>query len=339
MIIGALVVVETSNLLSSIISLGAIGFLLSLSFLLLGAPEIAITQIVVEILVLIILIRATINRDLTAISGDREFVGLLVTIALIFTFSLMLLRVSNHFPVFGHSVLDRIPDAPSHLYVEQGRTKTGSDNIVESIILNFRAYDTVGEIAVLFCGVVGALAVLRRKGRKHVARVDHDIDCYEKPSDHEGMSVLVKTATRWLKGFIMLFGIYLILNGHSSPGGGFTGGVIIACSLILITLAEGQKRIKVRQKVMASVLASCGALLILILGVFDQTPAGLSFKNFIATQTIKHPAVFILSTMQLSEIGIGLMVSSALFLVFSMLASLHVRIRNGKHVMIQRKQD
>ncbi|MBN1270227.1 MAG: DUF4040 domain-containing protein, partial [Kiritimatiellae bacterium] len=65
MIIAALVAIETSNLLSSIISVGAVGFLLSIAFLLLGAPDIAITQIVVEILCLVILIRATISRDLT----------------------------------------------------------------------------------------------------------------------------------------------------------------------------------------------------------------------------------------------------------------------------------
>ncbi|MDD5674351.1 MAG: MnhB domain-containing protein, partial [Chitinivibrionales bacterium] len=296
MIVGALIAVETSNLLSSIISLGAIGFLLSISFLLLGAPEIAITQIVVEILVLIILIRATINRDLTAISGDREFMGLLVTVAMIFVLSLMVLRVSHHFPLFGHSVLDRIPDAPSHYYIAEGRARTGSDNIIESIILNFRAYDTVGEIAVLFCAIVGALALLRRKGRRHGATPDSGVDSYESPQSPQGMSMLVKTATRWLKGFIMLFGIYLILNGHNSPGGGFTGGVIIACSLVLITLAEGQKRLRVKQMLLATVLASLGALIFLGLAVFDQTRIGFAFKNFIALQTIQHPGVFILST-------------------------------------------
>jgi len=55
-----------------------------------------------------------------------------------------------------------------------------------------------------------------------------------------GMSVIVKTVTRWLKGPILLFGIYLVLYGHITPGGGFGGGIVIASAFILITLAMGQ---------------------------------------------------------------------------------------------------
>ena len=83
MIVGSLIAVETRSLLSAIISIGAIGFLLSIAFLLLGAPDIAITQVVVEILCLIILIRATINRDLTTISGDREFFSTVITVTMV----------------------------------------------------------------------------------------------------------------------------------------------------------------------------------------------------------------------------------------------------------------
>ncbi len=55
------------------------------------------------------------------------------------------------------------------------------------------------------------------------------------------MSMIVKTVARWLKGPILLFGIYIVLYGHITPGGGFGGGVIIACAFILITLALGEK--------------------------------------------------------------------------------------------------
>ena len=72
MIIGAVIAVETRNLLSSIVCLGAIGFLLSIVFLFLGAPDLAITQLVVEILCLVILIRATIHRRVETVAGNRE---------------------------------------------------------------------------------------------------------------------------------------------------------------------------------------------------------------------------------------------------------------------------
>src|ERR1035437_7054132 len=88
-IIGALIAIETTNLLSSIVCVSAVGFLISIAYLFLGAPDVAITQLVVEVLCLIILIRATITRDLTAVSGDREFFGLTVTIALVLVIAIV----------------------------------------------------------------------------------------------------------------------------------------------------------------------------------------------------------------------------------------------------------
>ena len=75
MIMGAVTALETDNLLSSIIALGAVGFLLAIAFLFLGAPDIAFTQIVVEILLLIILIRVTIHRDLKTPTAHRAMFG------------------------------------------------------------------------------------------------------------------------------------------------------------------------------------------------------------------------------------------------------------------------
>src|SRR4030043_1595795 len=83
MIIAAIIAVETDNLLSAVICVGAIGCGGSLMFLFLYAPDIAITQIVVEVLGLIILIRVTISRDLTFISGEKEFFGTVVSVVII----------------------------------------------------------------------------------------------------------------------------------------------------------------------------------------------------------------------------------------------------------------
>ena len=176
MIIGAIVAIETRNLLSSVVCVGAVGFVLSIAFLFLGAPDIAITQIVVEILCLIILIRATISRDLTAVSGDREFVGMVVTIAMVIIVAIVGVRVFADFPQFGVPVLDRIPDAPSVTYLADGLKETGAANIVTSILLDFRAYDTLGEATVLFCAVLGAFAIFRRTARKRRDEADKEHD-------------------------------------------------------------------------------------------------------------------------------------------------------------------
>lgn len=166
MVIAAIIAVETKNLLSSVICVGAIGFGGSLMFLFLRAPDIAITQIVVEVLGLIILIRATISRDLTFISGDREFFGTVVSVVILFVILLAGVRIFAALPHFGVPVFARLPDTASQAYIQRGLADTGAPNIVTSIYLDYRAYDTLGEATVLFASVIGATAILRSKSRK-----------------------------------------------------------------------------------------------------------------------------------------------------------------------------
>jgi len=165
-LIAAIIAVETRDLLSSVICIGAIGFGASIMFLFLRAPDIAMTQIVVEVLGLIILIRATIRRDLTFISGDREFFGTVVSVVIIFTIGLAGLTVFQSLQDFGNPIFANVPDAASQEYISQGLAKTGAENLVASIILDFRAYDTLGETTVLFTTIIGSLVILRREGRK-----------------------------------------------------------------------------------------------------------------------------------------------------------------------------
>jgi len=171
-IIAAIIAVETDKLLSSVICVGAIGFGGSLMFLFLCAPDIAITQIVVEVLGLIILIRATMARDLTFITGDREFFGLVVSIVIIFAILLAGIKVFETLPDFGTPAFvaaaenPKIPEPAAQDYIKNGLAKTGAANLVASVILDFRAYDTLGEATVLFTSIIGATVILRKKSKK-----------------------------------------------------------------------------------------------------------------------------------------------------------------------------
>jgi len=165
-LIAAVVAVETTDLLSAVICIGAIGFGASLMFLFLRAPDIAITQIVVEVLGLIILIRATISRDLTFISGDKEFFGTVVSVVIIFVIFLAGLRVFDTLPDFGIPIYAEVPDAASQTYIKEGLNQTGAANIVSSVILDYRAYDTLGEATVLFTSIIGATVILRERAKK-----------------------------------------------------------------------------------------------------------------------------------------------------------------------------
>jgi multicomponent Na+:H+ antiporter subunit B len=172
MVIAAIIAVETKDLLSSVICVGAIGFGGSLMFLFLYAPDIAITQIVVEVLALIILIRATISRDHTFITGEREFFGMVVSVAILLMIFLGGMKVFDSLPPFGNPVFTQSPEAPSQTYIEKGLSDTGAANLVASVILDYRSYDTLGEATVLFTSILGATVLLRMHSRKRLEEPD-----------------------------------------------------------------------------------------------------------------------------------------------------------------------
>jgi multisubunit Na+/H+ antiporter MnhB subunit len=160
MVLGAIVAVEIEDLLSSVIAVGAVGLGLSLAFLILKAPDLAITQLVVEILCLIILIRATINKDLPVIRDGRWFFNTISNLVFIALFLIFAYFALKELPNFGQPIMRVAKE-----YIAGGLQKTGATNIVAAIILDFRGYDTLGEATILFTAVMGVLAVMRRVGR------------------------------------------------------------------------------------------------------------------------------------------------------------------------------
>jgi multicomponent Na+:H+ antiporter subunit B len=141
-----------------------------------------------------------------------------------------------------------------------------------------------------------------------------------------GMGMTVKTVTRWLKGPILLFGIYLVLYGHITPGGGFGGGVVIASAFMLIILASGELAgLQTFSKGVASRLDSVGLLIFLALGWLGTWwAAGYYFDNFIATPEAAQYTLLSGGIMPIANLALGLKVASALFLVFTVLTAFRI---------------
>ncbi|UCC95393.1 MAG: DUF4040 domain-containing protein [Candidatus Omnitrophota bacterium] len=163
MIIGAIIAIEAKDLLSAVVAVGAAGLALSIAFLVLKAPDLAITQLVVEILCLIILIRATLKVDLPFSTSGRWLFNTLAVFVFLIIFLAFGYFALKELPSFGSPIM-RV----SQFYLEKAKELTGATNLVGSVILNFRAYDTLGEATVLFTAVIGVMAIMRRKGRKKV---------------------------------------------------------------------------------------------------------------------------------------------------------------------------
>ena len=171
MIIGAVVALEVKDLLSSVIALGGVGLGLCLTFLILKAPDVAITQLVVEILSLIILIRATLKQDLARVPTGGWGIPTVTGIGFGVVLLLVAIRCFPDLPAFGEPKL-RV----AQHYLDAGLQQTGATNLVASVILDYRAFDTLGEATVLFTAVMAVLAIVRTVGRKKSAQPEEEIN-------------------------------------------------------------------------------------------------------------------------------------------------------------------
>jgi multisubunit Na+/H+ antiporter MnhB subunit len=134
----------------------------------------------------------------------------------------------------------------------------------------------------------------------------------------KGMTVIVKTVSSWVKVLIFLFGIYIILFGHLTPGGGFAGGVILASSYVLLMLAFGRQFVEENlPSSVASKLDCVGAFLFALIGILGLVFTGTFFVNFLYQKYLPGTPFDLVSagTIPLSNIAIGLKVGASLFLV------------------------
>lgn len=141
--------------------------------------------------------------------------------------------------------------------------------------------------------------------------------------EHEqGMSLIVKTITRLTVGLILLYGIYIVVHGHISPGGGFAGGVIIALSFVHLMLAYGKdialKRFSLGT---ASFFESIGAIMFLTVALLGYT-GGYFFFNFLAKGQPFH--LFSAGIIPLCNIAISFKVGAGLFAIFTALAMVKI---------------
>jgi len=124
-------------------------------------PDVAITQLVVEIIAVIILIRATVRKGLPRSPSSAGVLAGAVAVIFIVVLLLVASSAFTELPEFGAPTMRVAGD-----YVRNAMMDTGAANVVGAVLLDFRAYDTLGEATVLFTAVIGVVAVTRRIGRK-----------------------------------------------------------------------------------------------------------------------------------------------------------------------------
>ncbi|OPX18079.1 hypothetical protein BXT86_03075 [candidate division WOR-3 bacterium 4484_100] len=166
MLVAAIIATEIKDLLAAVISLGAVGFSVAIMFILVQAPDLAIVQIVVEVLTIVIFVAVILKTTHIDETIAEKFSGTQVLATVLYAvfailFFIAMVRAMNDIPPFGQATM-RVAGQ----YIRLGLPRAGGANLVADVILDFRALDTLGEATVLFTSVIGVVALMRKIGRR-----------------------------------------------------------------------------------------------------------------------------------------------------------------------------
>ena len=220
----------------SLVVIGVVGLVIALTFIKFSAPDLALTQISVEIVTIILLLLALyflpqktpkeigklrIWRDM----GLAIFSGIGVTL-------------------FTMMVLSREFDPISYYFLNNSVPGGGGTNVVNVILVDFRGFDTLGEIVVLALAGLGIFAMLQG-----LTLPAPDNDIKGRLWSRDSHPVILQTFTRLMMPLMIMVAVYIFLRGHNLPGGGFIAGLIASVALIVMYLSNGiewtQKRLTV----------------------------------------------------------------------------------------------
>ena len=221
--VAALVATQLRSTVATLAVIGIVGVGLALFFAMLSAPDLAMTQFLVEILVVVIMlvVLQRLPRRTRSEPRRRRLRDAGIALALGATVTAVLL-----------AVLQRPLDltVPQY-YLSESVPQGFGRNVVNVILVDFRALDTLGEIAVIAVAALGAVVLLR--GLRWAAAP-------ERPMLYPPPSLVLQTGTRLMLTLLALAALFMLWRGHNEPGGGFIGGLMASTAVILYLMAFGR---------------------------------------------------------------------------------------------------
>ena len=297
--------------LFAVIMLSGIYSLLSASFFVaMDAVDVAFTEAAVGagISTLLMLVAITMTGRSENPSRHKPVLALAVVIV---TGSLLIYGTLD-MPYFG------LAQDPVHLhvaprYINDSMQEIGVPNIVTSVLASYRAFDTLGEVVVIFTAGMGVLALLSVVRRPRDVTGDiAKIDLLNKSMHEEHL--ILRIVTKMLIPFILLFALYVQFHGDYGPGGGFQAGVIFAAAIILYAMLFGMSTARrvINQSVI-QLFAAIGVLLYGSVGVISL----LNGKNFLDYSVLSDdPVAGQHLGILLIELGVGITVASVMVIIF-----------------------
>ncbi|MFD1911531.1 monovalent cation/H+ antiporter subunit A [Halodurantibacterium flavum] len=322
-LIGLLLVVTASlgvvlfhrNRLLSLVIISVNGLVISLGFVYLSAPDLALTQLTVEVVTIILLLLALnflpkeTPRESSSARKWRD--GIVAGLGGLGVAAL----------AYAIMARDLAFDSISQFHLDQSYPGGGGTNVVNVILVDFRGYDTFGEIVVLGIAALAIFALtealLHGPASKRLLSWVPD---QKRAGDRHPLMLVV--ATRVMMPMAVMVGVYIFLRGHNEPGGGFIAGLVVSIALLMQYMASGFAWAQERQRADYHAIIASGVLIAAATGV----GAWLAGRPFLTSAfgyfRIPPMDYFELATAMAFDVGVFLAVVGSVMLALASLSRL-----------------
>jgi multicomponent K+:H+ antiporter subunit A len=317
--------------LAALIMVAATGLIVCVTFAWFSAPDLALTQIAVEAvtLVLILLGLRWLPRRIRTNDPDRRTLRARARHARDFGLAVVL---GSGFAALTYAILTRpLVSGLSSFFIEQALPRGGGRNVVNVILVDFRGFDTLGEITVVAIVALTVYALLRRfrpaPESIEVPRAQSEdpvpdaaaVPDLDRPLP-AGYLMVPAVLVRLLLPMAGLVSVFFLLRGHNAPGGGFVGGLVLATALIAQYMVGGALWVEARTRIHPPTWVAIG----LLAAAGAGAGAWLAAQTFLTSLTavIRLPLIgdLHLSTALLFDIGVYMLVVGATTLILVALA-------------------
>jgi len=302
----AIAIVRMKDLLTVVMLTGIYGLLSASFFVAMDAVDVAFTEASVGAGISTLLMLVAVSMTGRSEHSTRHK-PLLAFVVVIITGGLLIYGTLD-MPYFGTA------DAPIHenvapRYINASLQEVGVINIVTSVLASYRAFDTFGEVVVIFTAGIGVLALL-----SVVRRPENDVEIESLNESMHEQHLILRIVTKMLIPFILLFALYVQFHGDYGPGGGFQAGVIFAAAIILYAMLFGLSTARrVINHTFIRLIAALGVLLYGCVGVASLLNGGNFLEyNVLLDEPIAGQHLGIL----LIELGVGCTVASVMVIIF-----------------------
>jgi multicomponent K+:H+ antiporter subunit A len=323
--------------LAALVMVSGAGLVSCISFVWLSAPDLALTQLLVETVTTILLllglrwlpIRLPKNWAGSRAPGNvtmRRGIDLVIALA-----------AGAGMALLSYAVMTRpMPDAISRFFIEHSYADAGGKNVVNVILVDFRAFDTLGEITVLAIVALTVFSLLRRFRPAHESISSPEQQRYQDAYDdaREGRErgdtladylLVPRVIMEWLSPVILVFALYLLIRGHDLPGGGFAAGVTLSIALSLLYMASGTRAVEARLRVRPLNWVAFGLLIAATTGI-----GALFFGHPFLTSEFRYVDLPVLGEVPMAsallfDLGVFLLVVGATALILIAIAHQSIR--------------